>query len=71
MQKKYFVIFNNYLNRSHMRCILMYSNFLQDARTMRQNFIINTLTPDLKSYKKLLPTNVKYYLSRIVGRDIK
>jgi len=49
----------------------MYSNCLQDARTMRQNFIIYMLTWDLNSFKKLLPADVKYYLSRIVERDIK
>jgi len=49
----------------------MYWNWLQDARTMRQNFIIDLLTSDLNSYKSLLPTDVKNYLSRIVGRNIK
>jgi len=37
----------------------------------RANFIIDLLTSDLNSYKSLLPTDVKNYLSRIVGRDIK
>ena len=49
----------------------MYWNWLQDARTMRQNFIIDLLTSDLNSYKSILPTDVKNYLSRIVGRHIK
>jgi len=46
-------------------------NCLQDVRTMRQNFTIDLLTLDLNSYKKLLPADVKYCLSRIVERDIK
>jgi len=37
---------------------------------MRQN-IMDLLTLDLNSYKKLLPADIKYYLSRIVGRTIK
>jgi len=53
-----------------MGCILMYSNCSQDAHTMRQNFI-DVLVSDLNAYRKLFPADIKCYLSRIVGRDIK
>ena len=49
----------------------MYSNCLQDARFMRQKFIIDMLTSKLNAYKTLLGADVKNYLYRIVGRDIK
>jgi hypothetical protein len=41
-----------------------------DDRTMCQNFIIEVLSLDAKCYRKLLPANVKDYLSRNIGRDI-
>jgi len=43
----------------------------KDARTMRKNFIIDVLASDLNDYQKLLPANVKDYLSRITNKNIK
>ena len=38
---------------------------------MRENFIIDVLASDLNAYWKLLPANVKDYLSRITDKNIK
>ena len=38
---------------------------------MRENFIIDMLASDLNAYRKLLPANVKDYLSRITDKNIK
>ncbi|PUZ66538.1 hypothetical protein GQ55_3G321100 [Panicum hallii var. hallii] len=42
-----------------------------DARTMHQNFFVDILEHEANAYRKLLPKNVKDYLSRITGKDIK
>jgi len=38
---------------------------------MRQNVIIDLLSSDLNAYRKLLPTEIKKFLSNINGWDIK
>ncbi|PUZ49715.1 hypothetical protein GQ55_6G001000 [Panicum hallii var. hallii] len=51
-----------------LRLMLMCPNCSQDGRTMQQNVVIDS--SDANCYRKLLPADIKDYLSRIIGRHI-
>jgi hypothetical protein len=44
--------------------------YIHDAIKMRRHFFINLLAHEANVWRKNLPTIVKYYLSRIIGRKI-
>ncbi|PAN33165.2 hypothetical protein PAHAL_6G000400 [Panicum hallii] len=46
------------------------SELFTGCRTMRQNFVIDSLACDANCYRKLLPADVKDCLSCIIGRHI-
>ena len=45
--------------------------FGQDQRAMRQNFLVNMIAHEANAYRKLFSADVKHYLRRITGKDIK
>ena len=69
--KRFLVIFNNFCYQSYMEWLLTCPNCSQDRVTMRQNFIIDVFSSEVNAYWKLLPAEVKKFLSRINGWDIK